>query len=1146
MSRTTTFPSVLFLLIGICGDGTVAAPPGEVPGDAEFLGDGQTLSWSSVAAATSYNVYRGSDFALTDHACRVTGTGSLTALLHEVPQLPGEVFYFLIGAENTDGVGTVGAASDGSPRDIEAPCSDADGDLVSDNLDNCLGVSNTDQYDTDKDGSGDACDPQTAIFESMTVSFPTTVRDLVVEGGATLTADAKITATGNATIQSGGVVTHSLRRLEGLELEVQGSLDLEAGAVIDLDGRGLRGGGWNTDVTSGETYDENDQIVAGATFFTLTGLSMGAGASYGGNGAEGQFAGTYFADPNEPYGHLEDPRHLGSGGGGNDRAPGGDGGGRARITAASFLVDGVVTASGEDGRSYVGTTYSRLSGGGSGGSITISVGSLSGTGEIRANGGRGVSLNSGAGGGGRIAIFHNTMSLQDSSIAACGGSGPGVPASAGTIYLQNNADSHGHLIVDNGGASNRYATYLLTDLTTFRNLSVRNLARVEVRTQDLPSFTVSDLVLLSNNGELVLQDGVTMAVSNSAGFDLELETGATLSLETGSVLAADTLRINGGTLRPEIDLSYAGASEFQITGGGRLEILAGTTFSLGVFDPTNILSGTVHIADAGRLDISTNQATIGPEAILMKDGALGPADQLAHLTIESGGVLTHSPRFVGGLVLNVSGALDVHAGGRIDLEEKGLLGGGAGSAFGTAGETFDSNDLIAAGAEGMGFGGGVGGGAGASHGGQGAHGTRLGHVFEPDVPYGHVESPGHLGSGGGGFGGVGPGGNGGGRVLIVAADMVLDGILSVDGGAGTNHSGGGSGGSITVQVGSLGGSGQIRATGGGGGYGRDLGGAGGGGRIAISYDTMTLAQSNILVHGGDTGRLASAGTVYLVDDAEAYGDLIVDNANVDSTLTTPLRTTLGTFRDWTVRQSGRLEVAPSMTPHVYVRDLLIDGGSSRVLHTLRSFSGLRISVSGALTLANGSGITADAMGLLGGGDVANIFGDAGETFDIDGVTVVAGCTSGSGASHGGLGGGPSPNVTYGIPDQPAHLGSGGSRAGSGRGGGGGGRIRIDASSCDLTAGTAITANGGDAVGSSGIQGGGSGGSIELHCVQISGTGRLAANGGQGAGTDGHGGGGGRVALHTSESIVNIVLEALGGASTGFGDAGQSGTTFLGP
>lgn len=49
----------------------------------------------------------------------------------------------------------------GPPTDPSKCRTDADGDNVSDNSDNCLGLPNPDQKDTDTDGQGDACDPDT-------------------------------------------------------------------------------------------------------------------------------------------------------------------------------------------------------------------------------------------------------------------------------------------------------------------------------------------------------------------------------------------------------------------------------------------------------------------------------------------------------------------------------------------------------------------------------------------------------------------------------------------------------------------------------------------------------------------------------------------------------------------------------------------------------------------------------------------------------------------------------------------------------------------------------------------------------------------------------------------------------------------------
>ena len=53
-----------------------------------------------------------------------------------------------------------------------------------------------------------------------------------------------------------------------------------------------------------------------------------------------------------------------------------------------------------------------------------------------------------------------------------------------------------------------------------------------------------------------------------------------MSLESGSILDADTLSIDGGTVSSGIDLSYGDETEFELLGGGNLNVLSGATVSL--------------------------------------------------------------------------------------------------------------------------------------------------------------------------------------------------------------------------------------------------------------------------------------------------------------------------------------------------------------------------------------------------------------------------------------------------------------------------------------------------------------------------------------------------------------------------------------
>ncbi|MDI6766578.1 MAG: hypothetical protein QME52_07125, partial [Bacteroidota bacterium] len=302
----------------------------------------------------------------------------------------------------------------------------------------------------------------------------------------------------------------------------------------------------------------------------------------------------------------------------------------------------------------------------------------------------------------------------------------------------------------------------------------------------------------------------------------------------------------------------------------------------------------------------TNNAIIGRGVTLIKDGAFGVNDTINALMIDSGGVVTHSQRLLAGMQLDVVGTLEIKSGGMIDVNGKGLLGGRPGGLFGKSGETYGSGDTIVAGA-GSGHNG-----AGGSYGGQGGDASGATSATSSS-PYGLMEEPRHLGSGGGAdYFNDKAGGNGGGRVTIAAGVCVLDGTIRANGGNGVGvnpQSGGGSGGGIWMNVGSLSGTGSIRSIGGKGlpqpGYNS---GSGGGGRIAIYYGTMTLPVTNISARGGSGGNSASAGTIYLKDNTQSLGSVIVDNANISCQLYTPWRSGLSSIRSLTVNRAGKLEV----------------------------------------------------------------------------------------------------------------------------------------------------------------------------------------------------------------------------------------------
>ncbi len=124
-------------------------------------------------------------------------------------------------------------------------------------------------------------------------------------------------------------------------------------------------------------------------------------------------------------------------------------------------MDGSLASNGNTPSNYYG-------GGGSGGSVYITAGTLAGTGTITANGGGSYGGTGGGGAGGRIALYASATTFPLASVSAAGGGG-GQTGGAGTIYTQFGSQSVGNLIIANSAAG---ANTDLSQISNITNLSI--------------------------------------------------------------------------------------------------------------------------------------------------------------------------------------------------------------------------------------------------------------------------------------------------------------------------------------------------------------------------------------------------------------------------------------------------------------------------------------------------------------------------------------------------------------------------------------------------------------------------------------------------------------------------------------------------
>ena len=275
-------------------------------------------------------------------------------------------------------------------------------------------------------------------------------------------------------------------------------------------------------------------LVATGSGQTLANTGGGGGhGGYGGSSLSNALGGAVMSDS------ITQPTGVGSRGGGGSQGLGGNGGGALELIVNGALqLDGRISADGV-------STNSLNSGGGSGGSIWLKVGKLSGAGSVSANGGPANNIG-GGGGGGRVAIWCNTNTFTG-AVAARGGVG-GNYGGAGTIYTVPNFNNQarGLIIVDNGGA--RGTNTPITSIPgapSASDLLIGNGASVVLATTTL---NWNSLIMGSNSALNI--DPAVNSMNLTITSNMTIQAGASISMDARGFPANVGVGRGSGLLAP--------------------------------------------------------------------------------------------------------------------------------------------------------------------------------------------------------------------------------------------------------------------------------------------------------------------------------------------------------------------------------------------------------------------------------------------------------------------------------------------------------------------------------------------------------------------------------------------------------------------
>ncbi|WKZ30529.1 MAG: hypothetical protein QY314_02010 [Candidatus Dojkabacteria bacterium] len=947
-----------------------------------------------------------------------------------------------------------------------------------------------------------------------------------------------------------------------------GTLYVRNGATLTLRGYDSLDANYANDFSTTVLADAFEVEDGGVISADGQGYGQNGGPGYGSNSEAGGSHGGYGINAaNGPYGSVQEPATLGSGGqGGNyfgNTSDGGTGGGAIRlISTATITVNGTISANGGPGVKGFPSL-----GTGAGGSIWLSGTSLNGDGLIRANGG--VNQDSNGGSGGRIAVYQSntgTFPLGNKANMQAFGGGSSTIGGPGTIYIDADGDTggNGDLYVNNNGNNTNSAGIPFDPdkpLQEFNKIYVKEYGHLRV-------LGIGSTLKIANEDGLE-GDNTTSKVEPEGMLDIpETFTVDRINLNIiGDYIGATTLTVGNGT-HPAVMTLYARTQKRQSN----------------------------HFPNHDHYSFSTiTVKSQGEFALVSYDGNSSVTTDNNAVNLDDYGVS-----------ITVSGNFDVQSGGKVSADGRGY-NTNTGPGYGGNGEAGGSHGGYGVSAVGLPYGSvknpltmGSGGQDGnyygnISTGGRGGGAVKI--ITGGDlVVNGEITSRG--GNGVKGFPGLGTGA--GGSLWIIADTINGNGLLNVNGGSNDGASGG-SGGRIAIYENTRGDypitdRTKVTAFGGGvsnwGGPGTiyidNDGQSGGNGELwvnndgkntnsaGIPYDDANPIQEFTKIHVKEYGHLRVMGidsTLRILDEDGIDGDNTVSKIEPEGTLQVPYVFTVDRVN---LNILGELSGADSLT---------IGNGTNPAIVTLYArtqkrqnlhapnqdnyqFTSVLVKNQGQFYLTSYVGNNSvpednNEANLNEYGVTLNVLDDftieTGGLVSADGRGYAINSGPGyggngeGGASHGGYGyngvGAP-----YGRVKEPVTLGSGGNNGNYygniSDGGTGGGAIKLNITGT-LTVNGGLTARGGNGVKGFPGLGTGAGGSLWVVANSINGNGLITTNGGSNDG--GSGGSGGRIAIYESirgsfPITTKSNIQSFGGGISNWGgpgtiyidDDGQSG------